>query len=139
MVGSHPVGGAAGELLGGRKKKYKWIQTLGSIFSKGSAAQMLLATAVGIVVGQLLRWGTNDDEWRETLVEWVAFPGTAFIRLMKCFDIPLLATNIAVGVQGIVKLENAGSTGFRTGILYIFTSIVASIEGAWGEGEGAVV
>ena len=30
--------------------------------------------------------------------------------------------------QGILKLERAGSVGFRTGLLYLFTSVCASIE-----------
>ena len=116
-----------------RRKKYKWLNTLGSFFSAGSAVQMLAAAALGVAIGQIILAYTERDflaggGLRDWYVEWVSFPGVAFIRLMKCFDLPLIAANIVVGIQGIVKLENAGSTGFRVGILYIFTSIVASIE-----------
>lgn len=35
---------------------------------------------------------------------------------------------IAALLQGIVKLQGAGTVGLRTAVLYFFTSIFASIE-----------
>jgi solute carrier family 1 (glutamate transporter), member 7 len=90
---------------------------------------MLITAVIGIVAGIVLRgYLPKDYTQKKAFLDWVAFPGTAFLRVMKCLDLPLIVSNIIVGIQGIVKLENAAGVGLRTGALYIFTSLVAAIE-----------
>ena len=66
----------------------------------GSAAQMLIAVAIGSAVGLGVRavYGGSPSGLKYA-VDWVGLPGKAFVNLMKCFDLPLIALNIIVGVQ----------------------------------------
>jgi hypothetical protein len=121
--------GEALPALRARPRKRKWVGSMCGLFSPGSALQMLIGATLGVAVGLSVRAAYADAaRYTQTYVAtWVAFPGMAFIHLMKCFDLPLIALNICVGVQGIAKLQSAGSIGLRTGLLYIFTSVCASL------------
>lgn len=83
-----------------RPRKRKWIGSVCDLYAPGSALQMLIGAAVGIAVG----WGVKaaygfDNSRTAGAVFWVGFLGECFLRLVKCFDLPLIALNICVGVQ----------------------------------------
>ena len=86
-----------------RRERYKWAHSLCDPRSAGSAAQMLIAAGIGAAVGIIVRTNFGGNS-----VDWLALPGKAFVKLMKCFDLPLIALNICVGVQvsrGVVATE----------------------------------
>lgn len=81
------------------RRRRQWRTAMCAPFAAGSVPQMLLAAAVGAGIGMATRAAVPDPRAREPVTGWVTLPGEAFIRLMKCFDLPLLALNICVGVQ----------------------------------------
>jgi len=90
---------------------------------------MLLSTAVGVAVGCGLFYGLPKTANRKVVADWLAYFGICFLRVMKSFDLPLIAVNVAVGISGVVRLEQAGRVGIRTGLLYLLTSVMASATG----------
>jgi Na+/H+-dicarboxylate symporter len=62
-------------------------------------------------------------------VTWIGTPGNLFIRAIKCLVTPLVFCSLIVGMADMLAVGKAGSIGWRTGLLYLTTTIVATVEG----------
>lgn len=96
---------------------------------RSHAATMTFSGMLGAAIGVVLFANIGSHDARGSLAKWVALPGTAFLRVIKAIDLPLISTNIIVGCSGMLKLEFAGTIGLVTGCLYLFTSLLASAIG----------
>lgn len=80
----------------------------------------------GAIISILLGWVVQTAE----LVSWIGVPGNLFIRAIKCLVTPLMFCSLLVGMTDMLAVGKAGSTiGWRTGVLYFTTTVVATIEG----------
>uniref|UniRef100_K3WWW5 Amino acid transporter n=1 Tax=Globisporangium ultimum (strain ATCC 200006 / CBS 805.95 / DAOM BR144) TaxID=431595 RepID=K3WWW5_GLOUD len=83
----------------------------------------------GAVFGIFLGWLIQKGEPSAELVTWIGTPGNLFIRAIKCLVTPLVFCSLIVGMADMLAVGKAGSIGWRTGLLYLTTTIVATVEG----------
>ncbi|TMW64718.1 hypothetical protein Poli38472_011598 [Pythium oligandrum] len=100
-----------------------WGTKLKNIYH--GATGILIGAAIGIVIGYLLNRADPSAE----LVSWIGIPGNLFIRAIKCLVAPLVFSSLVVGMSDMLEAGKAGKIGWRTGLLYVFTSLMGSIQG----------
>jgi Na+/H+-dicarboxylate symporter len=83
----------------------------------------------GAVIGVLLGWALQSSTPSAVLVSWIGIPGDLFIRAIKCLVTPLVFSSLVVGMADMLSVGKAGRIGWRTGLCYLFTTVVASCEG----------
>ncbi|KAJ0404045.1 hypothetical protein P43SY_004300 [Pythium insidiosum] len=83
----------------------------------------------GAVVGLLLGYGLQRADPSAELVSWIAIPGELFIRAIKCLVSPLVFCSLIVGMSDMLAAGKASQIGWRTALLYGFTTLVATCQG----------
>ena len=93
----------------------------------GLTGQILLALALGIVVGVVLHYLVPDSSFKnDILVEGVFyFVGQAFIRLMQMLVVPLVFCSIVCGAAAIGDVKTLGKVGLKTLCFYLVTTALA--------------
>ncbi|TMW64719.1 hypothetical protein Poli38472_011599 [Pythium oligandrum] len=86
---------------------------------------ILGGAVIGIVAGCLLQRANPSAE----LVSWLGIPGSLFIRAVKCLVAPLVFCSLLVGMSDMLAVGKASKIGWRTGLLYVCTSLLSSVEG----------
>ncbi|TMW57615.1 hypothetical protein Poli38472_003540 [Pythium oligandrum] len=83
----------------------------------------------GAIIGIILGWGLQKANPTPELTSWIAVPGDLFIRAIKCLVTPLVFCSLIVGMADMLAVGKASRIGWRTAMLYLITTIVASCEG----------
>jgi Na+/H+-dicarboxylate symporter len=95
--------------------------------------QILIAIALAVFVGLLVKSGTTEDFTPNFLgVSFVAifdYVGTMFLNGLKMIIVPLITSSIIVGVAGIGSGGNLGSLGGKTLLFYATTTMAAILLG----------
>ena len=92
----------------------------------GGTCVMLACVFFGAIVGLIVNVSVTD---REVLAFWLGFPGSLFLRALKCLVTPMIFCNMVVGVAELAGLGKTGKLFSRTFGLYMLTTFIASIEG----------
>jgi Na+/H+-dicarboxylate symporter len=83
----------------------------------------------GAILGIFIGWAIQTTEPSAELVSWIGVPGSLFIRAIKCLVTPLVFCSLIVGMADMLAVGKAGMIGWRTGVLYLTTTVVATCEG----------
>uniref|UniRef100_K3WWW4 Amino acid transporter n=1 Tax=Globisporangium ultimum (strain ATCC 200006 / CBS 805.95 / DAOM BR144) TaxID=431595 RepID=K3WWW4_GLOUD len=86
---------------------------------------ILCGAVLGSAFGILIQNSDPSDE----LVTWIATPGNLFIRAIRCLVTPLVFCSLLVGMADMLAIGKAGRIGWRTALLYLTTTVVATCEG----------
>ena len=90
------------------------------------AGQMMLAVAIGAGLGAIVN---ATVEKRTNLAYWLGFPGTLFLRALKCLVIPLVFCSMVCSTVELSTLGLAGTVGISTFGMYMVTTILAVFTG----------
>lgn len=89
----------------------------------------------GVIIGAVLGLGLGVALLRLDLTlearSWFSLPGELFIRALKCLVVPMVFVTLVVGMADLIRIGKASKIGWRSGVLFIFTSLVASMEGVF--------
>ncbi len=95
--------------------------------------QILIAIALAVVVGSLVKSGTTDEFAPNIFgVSFVAifdYIGSLFLNGLKMIIVPLITSSIIVGVAGIGSGGNLGALGGKTLLFYTTTTLAAILVG----------
>jgi proton glutamate symport protein len=94
----------------------------------GLAWQILIALALGIVVGAVLHnFGGETRSWAITNV--LAPAGQIFIKLIKMIVLPIVLSSLVVGIAGVGDAKKLGKIGAKTLIYFEVVTTVAIVIG----------
>jgi Na+/H+-dicarboxylate symporter len=100
------------------------------ILSRYPVLSVLFFAIIGIGVGVgLSYWEPDDMETKEKTLKWIGLIGDLFIRSLKCVVLPLVFINVVIAVVDMMDVGKAGSVGWKTILLYLLTTVIASILG----------
>ncbi len=88
-----------------------------------------LAAAAGSVVKQFSFGGNEAAIFGVTYLSIFEYIGTLFLNALKMIIVPLIASSIVVGMQGIGSSGNLGAIGMRTLVFYATTTLLAILIG----------
>lgn len=92
------------------------------------AWQILIALALGIIVGSLLHGAAPDS--REWLITNILMPaGQIFIRLIKMIVVPIVISSLIVGIAGVGDAKKLGRIGLKTIVYFEIITTIAIIVG----------
>lgn len=92
-------------------------------FLKKPTTHIILSVVLGTALGALLaHFNVSDDV--STLVK---IPGRVFLRVLKCFVIPMVFASLSTGVANIVLLGKVSTIGTRTALFFVLFSALASL------------
>lgn len=83
---------------------------------------------VGLGIG-LSFWEPEDTESKDNAIKWIGLIGDLFVRSLKLVILPLVFINVIVSVVDMMSVGRAGSIGWKTVVLYLVTTLVASFAG----------
>jgi len=83
--------------------------------------KILIGMVLGILAGLLF----SQLGAKEFVVDWIKPFGTIFIKLLKLIAIPLIIVSLIKGISDLKDISKFSTIGFRTIIIYIFTTVVA--------------
>lgn len=63
------------------------------------------------------------------MLQWLGLIGDMFIRSLRCVVLPLAFINVIISVVDMMTVGRAGTVGGRTILLYLATTVVASLFG----------
>lgn len=99
--------------------------------------KVLIAMLVGILLGAYFATTPTwiEPRFQETLINWIAFPGNLFIRVVQMIMIPLMFSSVVQGIAGGDSTEYLKKSGPRLLLYYgmttttvlIFAVILASV------------
>lgn len=91
--------------------------------------KVLIAMFVGILLGAY--FATNpewiNDRFQQTLINWIAFPGNLFIRVVQMIMIPLMFSSVVQGIAGGNNTEYLKKSGPRLLLYYGMTTTTVLI------------
>ena len=94
---------------------------------------ILIAMALGAVVGLPLNWAATTGKLDPALVATIATIGKelggVFLRLLQMLVVPLIMSSLVTGVTGMGNLSQLGRLGGRTLAFYLGTSFLAILTG----------
>ena len=95
--------------------------------------QILIAIALAAVAGSVVKqfsFGGNEAAiFGVTYLSIFEYIGTLFLNALKMIIVPLIASSIVVGMQGIGSSGNLGAIGIRTLVFYATTTLLAILIG----------
>lgn len=108
------------------KELYSYLQ---SLVQKRLWLKVLIAMAMGIGLGAYF---ATKPQWLsptflETLINWIAFPGNLFIRIVQMIMIPLMFSSIVQGIAGGNNKDYLKKFGPRLVIYYAMTTTTVLI------------
>eukprot|EP00397_Hematodinium_sp_SG-2012_P025334 GEMP01026454.1.p1 GENE.GEMP01026454.1~~GEMP01026454.1.p1 ORF type:complete len:486 (-),score=145.79 GEMP01026454.1:23-1480(-) len=86
---------------------------------------ILIGACVGLLIGLPISEGRAPKE----LASWISIPGILFIRGLQCIMVPLVFIQIVLATLEMVSVDKAFTIGRRTFLLYVATTVLASIQG----------
>lgn len=111
---------------------YKKNLTFGQLFKRSIIKNVLLVSTIGAVflgtlIGLVIR-NSSDTKPSEDLVQLMGFPGDMFLRMLKMLILPLIIASV---ISALASLDTtvSGKVGMRACLLYLTTTVVATITG----------
>lgn len=71
----------------------------------------------------------DDGSTKSKVIKWIGLVGDLFIRALKAVVLPLVFINVVISVTEMMEIGRAGSIGWKTVAMYLFTTMIASILG----------
>ncbi|XP_015795415.1 excitatory amino acid transporter 3-like [Tetranychus urticae] len=89
-------------------------------------ATTMISVVTSVVVGILLRNGSTS--WTERQLMYIEFPGTIFLRCLKCLIIPIMVTSL---ISSLANLDSSifGKIGRRAVTFYLTTTFLSIVLG----------
>lgn len=93
--------------------------------------QVLVAMACGIATGMAIgpTGGLLSPPVALVVSNWLAIPGTLFLAMVQMIVIPLVVASIILGMASSRDMQQLRSMGVRTGMFFLFTTLVAALIG----------
>lgn len=89
-------------------------------------ACVVFGIGIGFIVNAMVEPGSvHGKRW----AFWLGFPGSMFLRAIKCLVVPLIFCSMVAGVADLAAHSKTGNVGKQSIVLYLFTTVCASIEG----------
>lgn len=82
----------------------------------------------GAMLGVLIGWAIQTTMPTPELVSWIGVSGVLFIRAIKYLVTPLVFCSLLTGMTDMLVVGKASAIGWRTELLYLTTSVIATIE-----------
>ncbi len=103
------------------------VSNLNILISKHLWAKILFALLMGLIIGFFLNVdrGYFEIETIRSWTKWLALPGDLFLKIVQMVVVPLVFSSIIKGVAGGQSLEQLKQLGVKTGVYFVFTTIVA--------------
>ncbi len=103
------------------------VSNLNILISKHLWAKILFALSMGLILGFFLNVdrGYFEIETIRSWTKWLALPGDLFLKIVQMVVVPLVFSSIIKGVAGGQSLEQLKQLGVKTGVYFVFTTIVA--------------
>ncbi len=87
-------------------------------------AQIVIGLILGIVAGWLLRFDALSSV-QPTVLGTFDVGADIFLRMLKMCVVPLVVSSLFIGITNISNIKSLGKLGTKTGIYYIFSSLIA--------------
>jgi Na+/H+-dicarboxylate symporter len=93
--------------------------------------QVLFAMATGIATGIAIgpTGGWLSPGMAQLVSNWLAMPGYLFLAMVQMIVIPLVVASIILGMTSSRDMQQLRSMGLRTGLFFLFTTVVAALIG----------
>jgi Na+/H+-dicarboxylate symporter len=88
---------------------------------------MVAGVATGMAIGPT--GGLLAPPQAELVGNWLALPGYLFLAMVQMIVIPLVVASIILGMSSSRDMAQLRSTGLRTGLFFLFTTLVAALIG----------
>ncbi len=84
---------------------------------------MFLGIILGLILGPTI--GIIDPQVSAIFVEWLALPGTVFLRIIQMIIIPLIFASVIRGIAANNNIQSLKKIGLVVVVYFIFTTIIA--------------
>jgi Na+/H+-dicarboxylate symporter len=93
--------------------------------------QVLVAMALGVGLGMAIgpTGGLLAPATAQLVGNWIAMPGYLFLAMVQMIVIPLVVASIILGMASSQDMQQLRSMGLRTGLFFLFTTVVAALLG----------
>ena len=93
--------------------------------------QVLVAMCVGVATGMAIgpTGGWLAPQTAQLIGNWVAMPGYLFLAMVQMIVIPLVVASIILGMTSSHDMQQLRTMGLRTGLFFLFTTLVAALIG----------
>lgn len=93
--------------------------------------QVLFAMAAGVATGVAIgpTGGWLSYATAQVVSNWLAMPGYLFLAMVQMIVIPLVVASIILGMTSSRDMQQLRSMGLRTGLFFLFTTVVAAVIG----------
>lgn len=93
--------------------------------------QVLVAMVAGMATGMAIgpTGGLLAPPQAELVSNWLALPGYLFLAMVQMVVIPLVVASIILGMSSSRDMAQLRRTGLRTGLFFLFTTLVAALIG----------
>ncbi len=114
------------ENLSSIKELYKYLH---SLVQQKLWLQVLIGMFLGILIGSYLSTAPDwiSDTTIDTVINWIAFPGNLFIRVVQMIMIPLMFSSVVQGIAGGNNTEYLKKFGPKLLLYYAFTTTTVLI------------
>uniref|UniRef100_K3WWZ5 Amino acid transporter n=1 Tax=Globisporangium ultimum (strain ATCC 200006 / CBS 805.95 / DAOM BR144) TaxID=431595 RepID=K3WWZ5_GLOUD len=95
-------------------------------FLKKPTTQIIVCVIIGTALGALL----SHLQVSTDISNLVNLPGRVFLRVLKCFVIPMVFASLSTGIANIVLLGKVSTIGTRTAFFFVtfsFTAVLISL------------
>eukprot|EP00542_Grammatophora_oceanica_P020595 CAMPEP_0194047318 /NCGR_PEP_ID=MMETSP0009_2-20130614/23963_1 /TAXON_ID=210454 /ORGANISM="Grammatophora oceanica, Strain CCMP 410" /LENGTH=530 /DNA_ID=CAMNT_0038692893 /DNA_START=108 /DNA_END=1700 /DNA_ORIENTATION=+ len=92
------------------------------------SVMIFAAAGAGLGIG-LSYWEPDDPNDKDLAIQWIGLIGDLFIRALKAVVLPLVFVNVILSVVDMLQVGQASSVGGKTVLLYLVTTLIASIVG----------
>ena len=117
-VSTHPSIGRLTLRLSGFVRGRLWLQVLVAMFA---------GIATGMAIGPTGGW--LSPAMAQLVSNWLAIPGYLFLSMVQMIVIPLVVASIILGMTSSRDMAQLRSMGLRTGLFFLFTTVVAALIG----------
>ncbi|MCZ4315807.1 dicarboxylate/amino acid:cation symporter [Comamonadaceae bacterium G21597-S1] len=117
-VSTHPSIGRLTLRLSGFVRGRLWLQVLVAMFA---------GIATGMAIGPTGGW--LSPAMAQLASNWLAIPGYLFLSMVQMIVIPLVVASIILGMTSSRDMAQLRSMGVRTGLFFLFTTVVAALIG----------
>ncbi|OQR99822.1 dicarboxylate/amino acid:cation (Na or H) symporter (DAACS) family protein [Thraustotheca clavata] len=97
----------------------------GKVYGISTSLLIIVAAGLGVGVG----FGLGKLGISPSIMEWVALPGTLFLRALRCLVVPFVFSTLSVSVAEIIALNKKSLMTWQTAGTFFLTSVLSSLQG----------